>query len=234
MGANAEAFLPKAEDLHNTAVEPICRTFQNTRSQLMPYLYSAAWETHTTGIPLIRSLGLAFPEDPAAWATANAYLFGPNLLVAPVFEQGAAERKVYLPAGGWYDFWTGKLVEGGANVSVQAPLETMPLFVRAGSIVPTGPVRQYVHEPSTESVRLTVYPGADGSFQLYDDDGLSFAYEKGVAFSIVDLKWDDTKKTLHYSLAKDGLLPAKELSVSLVGGEVKRIAPQRAVRTIEF
>ena len=80
---------------------------------------------------------------------------------------------------------------------------------------------------------MTIYPGADGSFQLYDDDGLSFAYEKG-AFSIVDLRWDDTKKTLHYSLAKDGLLPAKELTVSLVGGEVKRIAPQRAVQTIEF
>jgi alpha-glucosidase (family GH31 glycosyl hydrolase) len=233
MGANAEAFLPKPEDLHNAAVEPICRTYLNIRSQLMPYLYSAAWKTHTTGIPLIRSLGLEFPEDSTAWATADAYLFGPSLLVAPVFEQGATERKVYLPTGGWYDFWTAKRVEVGANVTVPAPLETMPLFVRAGSIVPTGPVKQFVQEPSTEPVRLTIYPGADGHFQLYDDDGLSFAYEKG-AFAVVDLKWDDAKKTLHYSLAKDGLLPAKELTVSLVGGEMKRIAPQRAVRTIEF
>ena len=118
-------------------------------------------------------------------------------------------------------------------MTVQAPLETMPLFVRAGSIVPTGPVRQYVQEPSTEPVRLTIYPGADGSFQLYDDDGLSFAYEKG-AFALVDLRWDDARKTLHYGLAKEGLLPVKELTVSLVGGEAKRIVPQRAVRTIEF
>jgi alpha-glucosidase/alpha-D-xyloside xylohydrolase len=233
MGANAEAFLPKAEDLHNAAVEPICRRYLNTRSQLMPYLYSAAWETHTTGIPLIRSLGLSFPEDPTAWATTDAYLFGPSLLVAPVFEQGATERKVYLPAGGWYDFWTAKRIEGGTTVTVPTSLETMPLFVRAGSILPTGPVKQYVGEPSTEPVRLTVYPGADGRFQLYDDDGLSFAYEKG-AFGAVDLKWDDARKTLHYGVAKGGLLPVKELMVSLAGGEMKRVAPRQVVQAIEF
>ncbi|HEX9201807.1 MAG TPA: DUF5110 domain-containing protein, partial [Acidobacteriaceae bacterium] len=218
---------------HNAAVEPICRKYLNTRSQLMPYLYSAAWETHTTGIPLIRSLGLEFPEDPTAWATADAYLFGPSLLVAPVFEQGATERKVYLPAGGWYDFWTAKRIEGGTAMTVPASLETIPLFVRAGSIVPTGPVKQYVGEPSTEPVRLTIYPGADGRFQLYDDDGLSFAYEKG-AFAIVDLEWDDASKMLHYSVARDGLLPAKELTVSLRGGESKRITPRRTAQSMEF
>jgi alpha-glucosidase/alpha-D-xyloside xylohydrolase len=233
MGANADAFLPTAADLHNAAVEPICRTFLNTRSQLIPYLYSAVWETHTTGIPLIRSLGLEFPEDPAAWATADAYLFGPSLLVAPVFEQGATERKVYLPAGGWYDFWTAKPINGGTNVTVPTTLETMPLFVRAGSIVPSGPVKQYVQEPSTEPVRLTVYPGADGHFQLYDDDGQSFAYEKDV-FAIVDLKWDDARKTLHYSAARDGLLPPKELMVSLAGGETKRITPRHMAQAIEL
>jgi alpha-glucosidase/alpha-D-xyloside xylohydrolase len=233
MGANADAFLPTAADLHNAAVEPICRTFLNTRSQLIPYLYSAVWETHTTGIPLIRSLGLEFPEDPAAWATADAYLFGPSLLVAPVFEQGATERKVYLPAGGWYDFWTAKPINGVTNVTVPTTLETMPLFVRAGSIVPSGPVKQYVQEPSTEPVRLTVYPGADGHFQLYDDDGQSFAYEKDV-FAIVDLKWDDARKTLHYSAARDGLLPPKELMVSLAGGETKRITPRHMAQAIEL
>jgi alpha-glucosidase/alpha-D-xyloside xylohydrolase len=233
MGANAETFLPKPDELHNAAVEPICRKYLNLRSQLMPYLYSSTWETHKTGMPLIRSLGLSFPEDPTAWATADAYLFGPGLLVAPVFEQGATERKVYLPAGDWYDFWTAKRVAGGRTVTAQASLETMPLFVRAGSIVPTGPVKQYVAEPSTEPLRLTVYPGADGSFQLYDDDGLSFAYEKG-AFSLVELRWNDTKRTLHYSLGKGGLLPAKAMTVALAGGEVKRIVPRQAVQTIEL
>ena len=233
MGANAESFLPKPEDLHNAAVEPICRKYLNTRSQLMPYLYSATWETHKTGIPLIRSLGLSFPDDPAAWATADAYLFGPSLLVAPVFEQGATERKVYLPAGGWYDFWTAKRTEGGTTVTVPTSLETMPLFVRAGSIVPTGPVKQYVTELSGEPVRLTVYPGADGRFQLYDDDGLSFTYENG-AFGAVDLRWDNATQTLHYSVIKDGLLPVKELMVSLAGGGVKRITPRQASQTIQL
>ncbi len=233
MGPNAAAFLPKPEDLHNAAVEPICRKYLSTRSQLMPYLYSAAWETHTTGTPLIRSLGLSFPEDPAAWATADAYLFGPGLLVAPVFEQGATDRRVYLPGGIWYDFWTAKRIDGGKTVTVAASLDTMPLLVRAGSIVPTGPVKQYVAEPSTDPVLLTVYAGADGSFQLYDDDGLSFAYEKG-AFGTVNLRWDDAAQTLHYSVGSGGLLPAKELMVSLAGGEAKRILPRHAAQAVRL
>lgn len=233
MDANAESFLPKPENLHNAAVEPICRKYLNTRSQLMPYLYSATWETHKTGIPLIRSLGLSFPDDAAAWTTADAYLFGPSLLVAPIFEPGATERKVYLPAGGWYDFWTAKRMEGRTTVTVPTSLETMPLFVRAGSIVPTGPVKQFVTEPSSELVRLTVYPGADGRFQLYDDDGLSFAYEKG-AFGAVDLRWDNATQALHYSVIQDGLLQAKDLMVSLVGGEAKRITPRQAPQTIQL
>ena len=233
MGQNAESFLPKPEDLRNEAVEPICRKYLNTRSQLMPYLYSSTWETHKTGVPLIRGLGLSFPDDATAWATADAYLFGPSLLVAPVFEQGATERKVYLPAGGWYDFWTAKHIDGGNTVKVQASLDTMPLFVRAGSILPTGPVKQYAAEPSTEPVRLTIYPGADGSFQLYDDDGLSFAYEKG-AFTVVDLKWDDAARTLHYNVTGGGLLPAKEPLVSLPGGEAKRILPRHATQAAKL
>jgi alpha-glucosidase (family GH31 glycosyl hydrolase) len=94
-------------------------------------------------------------------------------------------------------------------------------------------VKQYVQEPSTEPVRLTVYPGADGRFQLYDDDGQSFAYEKD-AFAIVDLKWDDARKTLHYSAARDGLLPPKELMVSSAGGETKRITPRHMAQAIEL
>ena len=233
LGTNAAAILPKPEDLHNEAVEPICRKFLNTRSHLMPYLYSSAWETHKTGMPLIRSLGLSFPDDATAWATPDAYLFGANLLVAPVFEEGATQRQVYLPAGAWYDYWSGKRIEGGTTITALAALDTMPLFVRAGSVLPTGPVKQYVSEPSTEPVRLTVYPGADGHFQLYDDDGLSFAYEKG-GFALVDLKWDDSAKTLHYALARGGVLPAKEILVSLQGGETRRILPQRRVQTVQL
>jgi alpha-glucosidase (family GH31 glycosyl hydrolase) len=233
MGSDAATILPQPEDLHNATVEPICRKYMNTRSQLMPYLYSATWETHRTGIPLIRSLGLAFPDDPTAWATSDAYLLGPSLLVAPVFERGATERKVYLPSGGWYDFWTAKRIEGGKRVNVPVVLEDMPVFVRAGTILPVGPVKQYVAEPSTDPVRLTIYPGADGSFQLYDDDGLSFDYEKG-QFGIVDMKWDDEDQTLHYRTLDSGHLPAKELVVSLAGGQTKKIVPRQSVQSVKL
>jgi alpha-glucosidase/alpha-D-xyloside xylohydrolase len=233
MGPDAESFLPRPEDLHNAAVEPICRKYLNTRSQLMPYLYSATWATHTTGIPLIRSLGLEFPDDPIAWATSDAYLFGPSLLVAPVFEPGATERKVYLPAGAWYDYWTRKQLDGARTINAPAPLDEIPLFVRAGTILPTGPVKQYVAEPLTDPVRLTIYPGADGSFQLYNDDGLSFAYEKG-QFEIVELKWDEENQTLHYRTLHSGLLPGRELVVSLAGGEQKKIMPQRVALSVKL
>jgi alpha-glucosidase/alpha-D-xyloside xylohydrolase len=184
-------------------------------------------------MPLIRSLGLAFPEDPTAWATADAYLWGPSLLAAPVFEQGATQRKAYLPAGEWYDYWSSKPVEGGKQVTAEAPLETMPLFVRAGTILPRGPVKQYVDEPSTEPVKLTIYPGADGQFQLYDDDGVSFAYEQGM-FTLVDLKWNDAARTLEYTLASRGPLAARTLLVSVLNGPARRIVPVRGSQKIKL
>jgi alpha-glucosidase (family GH31 glycosyl hydrolase) len=233
MGPAADAFLPKGEELHNAAVEPICRDFLNLRMKMMPYLYSAAWETHTTGIPLIRSLGLSFPDDPAAWATADAYLWGPSVLVAPIFEQGATSRKVYLPTGTWYDFWTGKQVAGGATITAEAKLESMPLFVQAGALVPTGPVRQYWNEPVSEPVTLTVYSGADGHFTLYDDDGQSFAYEQG-AYATVEFKWNDAAKTLEVSAGKGGHLPAKELMVAVFGGTAKKVTPRPGTQTIHL
>jgi len=218
MGPAGEAFLPKPTDLHNEAVEQICRQYLNTRYQLLPYLYSAAWETHTTGMPLIRSLGLSWPEDKAAWEADDEYLFGPSLLVAPVYEQGAASRKIYLPRGLWYDYWTGKGIEGSGSLSVGVDLQTMPLFVRAGSILPMGPVKQYADEPSSEPLRLTVYPGADGRFELYEDDGLSFAYEQG-AFSLIVLEWDEATHTLHLRPGAGKHTQAREFTVTLAGQE---------------
>jgi len=195
MGPNAASFLPHEEDLHNAAVEPICRKFLETRYRLLPYIYSAAWQAHTTGLPMIRSLGLAFPEDEKAWATVDAFLFGSSLLVAPVYERGAEQRAVALPAGPWWDFWTGQRIEGGRSINVQAPLDSIPLLIRAGSIIPTGPIKQYAEEPSAEPVTLTVYPGANSSFLFYDDDGQSFAYEHDDCQQIA-MKWDDNRKIL--------------------------------------
>jgi alpha-glucosidase/alpha-D-xyloside xylohydrolase len=233
MGANAASFLPTEADLHNAAVEPICRKFLETRYRLLPYLYAAAWETHTTGLPLIRSLGLEFPKDEKTWATVDAYLFGPNLLVAPVFEKGMTERQVYFPAGTWWNYWTNESIQGGASVSVTATLDSMPLFVRAGTILPTGPLKQHAYEPTTEPITLTVYPGANGQFSLYDDDGLTFDYEHG-AFSIIDLEWDDREKRLSLTPRKGQHTQAKEFLVRLSGGTPQRILLQGIAKTLEL
>lgn len=231
MGPNAGSILPRPEDLHNTAVEPICRKFLNLRMQLLPYLYSAAWETHTTGMPLIRSLGLAYPDDPHAWEVADAYLFGPGLLVAPIFTQAATERSVYLPAGQWFDFWTGAAVQGGKAVEVTAPLESMPLLVRAGAMVPMGPVKQHSAEAISAPLLLTVYPGADGSYTLYEDDGLSFAYEQG-SYNTTELHWSDSTRTLRYRGTRNGHGQTGEILVSLPNGKRHKITPGADERSL--
>lgn len=222
MGPNAASFLPQEQDLHNAAVEPICRKFLETRYRLLPYIYSAAWETHTKGLPMIRSLGLAFPDDAQAWATVDAFLFGPSLLVAPVYERGAVERAITLPAGSWWDFWSGQRVEGGRSITLPAPLDSLPLLVRAGSIVPTGPIKQYAEEPSAEPLTLTVYPGADGNFLFYDDDGLTFAYERG-GFQQIAMNWNDAQKTLTMRQTKGARTRQNYFLVKLPDGEAHTV-----------
>jgi alpha-glucosidase (family GH31 glycosyl hydrolase) len=216
MGANAASFLPKPEDLHNPDVERICRKYLEARYRLMPYIYSSVAETHRTGLPLMRGLWLHYPQDAKALAVEDAYLFGPHLLVAPVVEMAATERKVYLPGGTWWDFWAGKKVDGGGEITTPVTLESTPVFVRAGAIVPTGPVKQYVAEPSTEPVRLTVYPGADGSFSFYEDDGISFAYERG-DFTTIEMIWTDAKRTLVLKPGKGKVGTAQKFTVVVAG-----------------
>ncbi len=194
-GQFAAATLPPPQDLHNTTVEPICRKYLNLRYQLLPYLYSAIAETSITGLPLMRSLWLEYPEDARAAATEDAYIWGESILVAPVLEPGASQRTTYLPQGAWWDYWTNSRVDGGREVTREVDLETMPLYVKAGAILPIGPVKQYAQEESTEPLTLRVYPGADGTLSLYDDDGSTFNYQQG-DFTRVACIWDDKQRTL--------------------------------------
>jgi alpha-glucosidase (family GH31 glycosyl hydrolase) len=140
---------------------------------------------------------------------------------------------VYLPAGGWYDFWKGDLVQGGTTVFAEAELETLPLYVRAGAIVPTGPVKQYAAEPSSEPLRLTVYPGADGQSSVYDDDGLTFDYERG-EFSVLDVAWNDATRTLRIAPGQAGRKEERELLVSIVGGKPRRITSGGRPQTLQM
>jgi alpha-glucosidase/alpha-D-xyloside xylohydrolase len=214
---SAAATLPRAEDLHNKAVEEICRKYLNLRYQLMPYLYSAVAETHATGLPLMRSLWLVYPEDALASAVEDAYLWGDSMLVAPVIEPGATQRKTYLPRGVWWDYWNNVRLDGGSDVTREVNLETIPLYVKAGAVVPIGPVKQHTGEVSSEPVVLRVYPGADGAMTLYEDDGVSFNYEKG-AFTRIVCSWNDGSRTLSLKADAKGRIPkGKVFSVEIAG-----------------
>jgi len=205
---------PPAADLHRADVEEICRKYLNLRYQLLPYLYSYVAQGHRTGLPLIRALALGWPGDPQAVAADDVYLWGDHFLVAPVYEKDAATRRLYLPAGLWHDWWNGDVVEGGRWITRAVDLETMPLYVRAGAIVPMGPIKQYADEPSSEPVTLRVYAGsggagADGRFSWYDDDGISYRHERG-AFFRIECTWNHQARTLALAPDPAGLMPLPE------------------------
>jgi len=210
---------PDPSELNNAQVEPICRKYLDLRYRLMPYLYSAVRECAQTGLPIVRAMWLHYPDDPAAVARGDQYLWGRDMLVAPVVEQGATSRRLYLPHGAWFDFWTEQRVDGLREIDRAVDLETMPLYVRAGAMVPMGPVRQYTSEPVEGPVTLTIYPGADGTFLLYEDDGQTFDYRKGEWMGIA-MQWRDAQRRLTLQLAQGSrmLPPAKRaIDVRLAG-----------------
>jgi alpha-D-xyloside xylohydrolase len=166
------------------------------RYRLLPYTYTVAADTFHHDGTIMRGLTMDFMADAAARDVRDEYLFGKAFLVAPVHKYQARTRAVYLPAGAdWYDFHTGVLTKGGQTLAAAAPLNRMPLYVRAGSIVPVGPAIQYTAEKRSAPITLFVFTGADGSFDLYDDDGVSYGYEKG-EFSRIPLRYDAAKGTL--------------------------------------
>jgi len=171
-------------------------------------------------MPVIRAMWLHYPQDAKAVERGDQYLYGRDILVAPVFEKGATSRSVYLPAGDWYDFWTREKMQGGREITRKVDLETIPLFVRAGSIVPMGPIKQYTWEKVDGPLTICVHPGANGAFSWYEDDGTSFDYRKG-QFMRVNMAWNDSQRrlTLRMSNGAKMLAPAKRNIVVRVAGE---------------
>jgi len=172
------------------------------------------------GQTFMRPLVMDFPGDKEAINVGNEYLFGPSILVTPVTTQAATTQSVYLPAtsGPWVNFWTGAASEAGKKLEAAAPVETLPLFIRPGSIVPMGPFLQYSDEKKPDPIELRVYPGANGSFTLYEDENDSYRYEKG-AYATIPLAWDDAAKTLTIGTRKGdfpGMLRDRTFSVVLV------------------
>lgn len=193
-------------------VENVSRQYLELRYRLLPYIYSTAAEATRTGLPLMRPLVFDFADDKTALEQSHAYMFGGALHVAPVFEPGVTEWPVYLPetSGGWYDFWTGQHREGGTWYNVSAPLSQIPLHVRAGSILPLGSIIQSTAEALGQDISLHVFPGCNGSFDLYEDDGLTYSYEKR-ACSNIRMTWDDTHATLLIG-RREGRFPAMRVA----------------------
>ena len=204
---------PDPSELRNDAVEPICKKYLELRYRLLPYNYTLMREACDTGLPPMRALWLQYPNDPEAVKLGDEYLWGRDLLIAPVVEKGAASRRLYLPAGDdWFDFWTGKKVvsdtsSSGSNnggggsrhlgwLDRPVDLATMPIYVRAGAIIPLDPVRQFTAEKVTAPTTLTIYPGADGSFTLYDDDGSTLDYQRNIGATWTHFHWNDRTRTL--------------------------------------
>jgi alpha-D-xyloside xylohydrolase len=166
------------------------------RYRLLPYIYSLAGDLYHRDGTLMRALAMDFPQDETARRLDDQYLFGPAFLVSPVHEMGARTREVWLPAGAdWYEFHGGQRYDGGRRVRAAAPLARMPLFVRAGSIVPTGPDLQYSDQVLNADLTLNVYTGADGAFELYEDDGRTYGYERG-EWSRIPLRYDEASGAL--------------------------------------
>jgi alpha-glucosidase len=194
------------------------------RYRLIPYIYTFASINATTGAPIMRPLFFEFPNDPMTYNLGDEWLLGDRLLAAPVLAQGGA-RTVYLPAGAWYDFNTGAAVSGGQSLQLQPPLDTIPAYVRAGSIIPLGPVLQYTGAGPEDPLEVRVYPGANASFKLYEDDGITYAYQNGT-YTIIPMTWNDQTRTLTVG-QRTGSYPAmvatRHFNIVLPNGAVKSI-----------
>jgi alpha-D-xyloside xylohydrolase len=220
----------------------------NLRYRLLPYIYSTAWKVSNEGYTLMRGLAMDFPEDEKVWNIDNAYMFGPSFLVCPVTEhqyfpiEGKTDLRVksvevYLPAStAWYHFFTGKRFDGGQRISVETPIDEFPLFIKAGSVIPMGPFKHYAGEIPEDPIELRIYPGADGTFVLYEDENDNLNYQKGI-YATIPFSWDDNSKVLTIGKRKGGfpgMLRERIFNIVLVkenlGIGVEICSPDKVIR----
>jgi len=205
---------PEGHPCYNTIVY-----YDKLRYRMMPYMYSLAGWAHLKDYTLMRALVMDFNGDDNIYDIPDQWMFGPAFMACPVGKYGERSRKVYLPKQcGWYDLYTGKHFAGGQTITADAPYERMPVYVREGSIVPFGPEIQYVDEKPAELINLYVYAGADAEFQLYEDEGTNYNYEKG-SYTTIDIRYDEARKTLTIGKrngAFDGMLKDRRFNVVVV------------------
>ena len=194
--------------------------YTELRYRLMPYIYSLAARTYFDDYTIMRALVMDYPTDRNTYDVGDQFLFGPAFMACPVYQYKARSREVYFPEGTWYDFYSGKTMRGGGRIAVEAPYERMPLFVKAGAIVPMGAVIQSTAE-SQEALTVRVYAGADGSFTLYEDDGVSYDYEKG-NYARMPFTYDDATRTFTIGERTGnypGMIGEREITVCLISPE---------------
>lgn len=185
----------------------------------MPYIYSLAGAVYHRDYTMMRGLAMDFTSDTEVYDIDDQYMFGPAFMVCPVYEYKARNREVYFPKNkGWYDFYTGRYQEGGIKKRVDAPYERMPLFVPEGAIIPVGPELQYATEKKPDPIDLYIYTGADGSFELYEDENVNYNYEKG-KFAVIPFTYNEKEKKLVIGDREgefDGMLEFRKFNVIFV------------------
>jgi alpha-D-xyloside xylohydrolase len=204
---------------YGAEAQRILTDFDRLRYRLMPYIYSIAWKTTSDGYTPMRALAMDFRSDGRVLNIGDQFMFGPAILVNPVTEQGATTRHLYLPKAEWYDFWTGSTLTGGRTMDAAAPLDRIPLYVRAGSIIPMGPDVEHTTEKPADPLELRIYRGADGDFRVYEDENDSYNYEKGV-YAIIPIRWDDAGRTLTIGEREGsfpGMLESRTFRIVFVG-----------------
>ena len=201
-------------------VEPILVNYDKLRYRLMPYIYSLGWKVTSEDYTIQRPLVMDWRTDPKTWNLGDEFMFGPSILVNPVLKADTTKRNVYLPDAAWYDFWTGKSLTGGQEIEADAPLDRIPLFVRAGSILPMGPQIEYATQDPAGPIELRIYRGADGKFDLYEDAGDGYEYEKG-QHSVIPIQWNDHNSSLTIGSRQGsfpGMIEHRKFRVVLVAG----------------
>jgi len=211
------------------------RKYIKLRYSLLPYIYSTSWEVTAHHSSMMRALIMDFAGDRAVWDINDEYMFGKSILVSPVINprdtrssgngvkaadfNEVKSRVVYLPKGAdWYDFWTGEKISGGQKVNKPAPLDVIPLYIKAGTVLPFGPEVQYANEKKWDDLEIRIYPGADGDFTLYEDENDNYDYEKG-KFSEIRFHWNDQAKTLKIadrSGTFPGMLDERRFKIALI------------------
>jgi alpha-D-xyloside xylohydrolase len=201
-------------------VEPTLIRYDKLRYRLMPYIYSLAWKVTNEDYTIQRPLVMDWRTDEKTWNVGDEFMFGPAILVNPVLKADATHRSVYLPSSPkWYDFWTGETVLGGKEIEAEAPLDRMPLYVRAGSILPMGPEIEFAEQNPGGPIELRIYRGADGEFKLYDDAGDSYDYEKN-QHSVIPIRWNDSAELLTIGTragSYPGMIEKRTFKIVLVG-----------------